>query len=87
MTIEFFDYKGIRIIIYHAAAGETADWHDHTFDHGHVVISGRTRIDVRNGDSVEMTPGMKNMDLKKGVEHCITALDDGTVYLQPVEAI
>jgi quercetin dioxygenase-like cupin family protein len=87
VRIDFFDYKGVRIITYYADAGETAGWHEHTFDHGHVVIAGRTRIDTHDGNSVEMIPGMKNMDFPAGVPHCITALEDGTIFLQPLEAI
>lgn len=85
MKIELYDYRNVRTIIYRADAGETTGWHDHLFDHGHVVVSGRTRIDTHDGRSIEMTPGMKNMDLPKGLVHCITALEDNTIFLQPLE--
>ncbi len=60
-------------------AGKTMPRHRHNFDHTTIVFSGSLRIVPDDGPPAVLKAPAEYL-VKAGVEHEITALEDGTVY-------
>jgi hypothetical protein len=65
--------------------GEGLPWHKHDIPHGHMVLSGRTRLEIEGTETVELKAGDPNRELPPNRLHQITALEDGTCFLNAYE--
>jgi len=62
---------------------QVVEGHKHNFDHATYCAAGALRIDRKLGehvDTVEVRAGELPVLIRAGVEHAITALEDGSVY-------
>jgi len=72
---------GINVSVYEMTTGENIPWHKHSNMHGHVVLRGKTLIEIDNQPPFEMTRGMVNKELPSDIWHKITALEPDTLFL------
>jgi quercetin dioxygenase-like cupin family protein len=72
--------------VYECEPGQGIPWHRHPYAHGHVVLQGKTLVEIEGEAPVEMVPQMKNMSMPENVWHKATALEEGTIFIhsQPV---
>lgn len=74
-------FHGVQIVAYIFDTNESIPWHQHPKPHGHWVLNGRTRIEIADQEPFEMQYGMANVEMPGNIQHQITALEPGTVFL------
>jgi len=72
---------GVTVTVYEYKKGEFLPWHRHPNMHGHVIVRGRTLVEIDSEPSFEMIPGMANVELPANIWHKITALEDDTIFI------
>lgn len=91
MRVLVFSAHGVISQVYaECRKGDLLPWHDHKHErvtHGHFVISGSTLLEIEGQDPQTRTPGDPNIELAYDVKHQITALEDGTVFLNTKPAV
>jgi quercetin dioxygenase-like cupin family protein len=76
---------GVTASIYFCEEGEGLKWHQHPTPHGHCVIKGRTKLEIRGNPEVEMAIDDGNVELPENIDHQITALESGTIFINMME--
>lgn len=81
MKVTIINFHGVMVTACNFEENECIPWHQHPKPHGHVVLRGRTKIEIENEDPIEMEYGNPNKELPADIKHQITALEPGTVFL------
>lgn len=91
MRVIVFEAYGVNNTIYaECRKGDLLPWHDHKHErvtHGHFVLRGATLLEVEGQEPQVRTPDDPNIELAWDVKHQITALHDGTAFLNAKPAI
>jgi len=72
---------GVIASVFEGAPGDGLPWHLHPTPHGHRVIRGRTRLEIKGEPTVEMTPADANRELPPDIEHQIMVLEPDTIFV------
>jgi hypothetical protein len=74
---------GVMGAIYHCYKGFCVPWHNHSGNetHGHLVIAGRTQVEIKGQFPLIRTPEDPHIEFDKETDHQVTALEDGTVFI------
>jgi len=80
------DTYGVNVGVYECDAGEGQPTHVHpSDDHTHTVIRGRSRV-VIGEETKEFVPEDGVVVLPMGVPHSLTAVEDGTVWINVIQS-
>ncbi len=88
MRTQTFQWGSATGTIYYLDRGEQVPRHRHAIEHLTMVIVGQSGVQIFDGrEPLEMTADDAPLVLPAGVDHVITALDDGTIVLNAIEGI
>jgi len=77
---------GVVATVYECDAGEGLSVHRHEVPHGHAVVRGRTQVTIGSDPPFEMMRESGNRELPADVDHAITAMENGTVFINIITA-
>lgn len=87
MEIRQFTSYGVVNFFYFYNKGDKLGWHDHKiqgYGHGHYVIQGKTLYEEEGKEPRIITPKEGNIETSWKEKHQITALEDGTIFVNPM---
>lgn len=74
-------FNGVLIVAYDLDEGEKIPWHEHPKPHGHLVLRGKTKVEIVGREPFEMKLHTPNEEMPANTLHQITALENGTVCI------
>jgi hypothetical protein len=83
MRVSTITAYGTLSSVYYCDKGEGLPWHGHGPDstHGHKVIVGSTVCEIEGDKDIITTADAQNFELPVGKRHQITALENGTIFV------
>lgn len=78
------EYDDMVLSLFQMDSGDVIERHKHPMIHTTGVARGATRVEIFYEDrteEIEVRPGVKDFPFPPGVEHQITAIEDGTIVV------
>jgi len=86
MKTQSFQWGNVTGTIYYLDRGEQVPRHQHAIEHLTMVIAGQSAVQIFDGREPQaIVSGNTAMVLPAGVDHVITALEDGTIVLNVIK--